>query len=232
MADLRNAPIVPVTFGPVTVQWEHLFAPDEKRVVNGKNVGDDRYNLTVLFGEEAAQPALKAAAQAVQHATSNADAIKAAVFERIKPVDDDELKKLGFAFRMKTYSRDPVPVVDKRGGRAIEPPAAKLAAKTYPQFGLGVKQGAQAHLAVAFRVYENSEGAARASAFLNAVLVDTAAEPVKLPGGRPDPNKLFGHLIEGAASVPGAEHFAGLMDGENEKPAANADPLAGLGIKL
>lgn len=230
MAD--KDPIIPVTAGPVTVQWEHLFAIDHKRTVNGKKVGDDRYNLTVLIDAETAKPLLQAAAQAVSARTSDQDVIRKAVFERVTPVEDEELKKLGFAYRMKTYSRDPIPVVNKKGGAAIEPPAAKLAQQTYPQFGLGVRQGAQVYIAVGFRVYEgdNSLGA---SAFLNAVLLDTSVEPRQLPGGRPSPRKLFGGLIEGAEASPGAEKFAGLIEGDGAAGAQAVDDVAAaLGLKF
>lgn len=227
-----KAPIFDVVV-PATVMWEHIFAIDVKRVQNGKTVGDDRHNMTVLFRETDAAEALQAAAKAVAHRTTDQQAITAAVFKRLKPIEDEGLKKLGFAYKMKAYSRDPVPVISKQGGHEIKPSERQLSGPTYPQFKLGVKQGAAVHVHVGFRVYEEADGHPGCSAFLNAVLLDEATPPVQLPGGRPDPTRLFGSLIEGAAPAA-AGAFAGLMDGETQKAGDDAAAAAAkaLGFKL
>lgn len=230
----QKLPVHQALVGPAVVLWEHIFAPDKKRVVNGKPVGDDRFNMTVLLTQENARTALEAAGTAAADmGVDSNDMIRAAVFERVKPLDDDALKALGFAYKMKCYSRDPVPVVSRQGGREIKPSDELAARDPYPQFRLGVKQGATVHLAIGFRGYEDSKGFPGVSAFLNSVLVDESVEPRQLPGGRPDPTKLFGSLIEGAEVPAAAGAFADLIEqpaAEPDKPAFDA--AAALGIKL
>jgi len=199
MTSVKDLPVFPVVILDAVVQWEHLFSIDEKRTVNGKPVGDDRYNLTVLLTEEHAAEALVAAEKAAQSVSTDAQEVAKGVLKRIKKLDDDKLREMGFAYKMKTYSNDEVEVLAKQGGKSIAPEPGRADKRPYPQFQLGIKRGQHVAIGVAFRGYENSEGEPRVSCFLNAVVVDRVRPPENLPGGnRPDARKLMGHLIEGA----------------------------------
>jgi len=210
----KELPIYQTVINDAVVLWENLFAIDKPRhAKDGTPIGDGKYNMVVLLTNEAAAPVIAEATKAMKAVSNDEHLIDHRLKKRIVPVEDEALKALGFAFRMKVYSKDPIDVLAKQGGRAIEPDPAEAKREPYPQFHLGVKQGQHVAVVVGLRGFQTSDGDPDLSRFCNGVLVDTVQEPVTLPvSKRPDPRRLFGRLIENDAPGTAASELASLIE--------------------